>query len=442
MNRRAFESELQSYIINFFSFLKIDMEIKDQMLLLVENKLRMMEDLKKHEIYKADPVSLKGEKERQNLLREKLIYEFMVLMRSFLPYDIKSESALSDYIRSNYGINSFPDFLIILYEALVFQRDISLNDIISYYEIMPPVVDPENWDYSIDFLKEVGKDAESRKVKHIERLKERLIPFDELNSLLKLKIEGQHILHRALETQWKIADRKQKDCSHIYNDDFFTFLDECVNYFNNSFVSLLNGTRIRFEDTKLINLEGNIFSSAYFSNELKSLSDLISEMHYFRSNNPSMKVSRNETIKIIKGKIPSMSQIERFILLISDLFYQMGKELHRLYDLHRTWVFNGCLQQNTEIMTTPLERNELEEEKETGRPIPYYNCRVTDFHNSGILTKQLLGKSILTDSIKGGIFIHIIAFLYQLAYECMNENIFKKLDERKEIIRKIKDLGG
>ncbi len=443
MDRSAFESELQSYIIYFNSFLKLDIEIKEQILLLVENKLREMDDLRKEEINEGDSLIVQGDKDKRNLAREKLIYEYMTIMRSFLPTDINSDSVLSNIIKIKYKIDTFPEFLLIMLEALVFQKEITLNEVIAYYEISPPVVDTENWDYSIEYLKKVGKDSESRKKRHVERLKEELVPYNELNSLLKLRMEGQRVIHKAFETQWKVAEKRQKEFGHIYNDDFFTFLDECVNYFNNIFVPVLNGTTIQFEDTENRNAEGKIFTSSYFLNELNSFSNLVNDMHHFRSNNPSMVISRDEAMRILNRELNSMSHIEKFILLIGDIFNQMGDELQRLYNIHCRWILDGDVLKKQDILKTPLDihDDDSEAEKIDVKPIPFYNYKVIGFKESRILSKHLLGKSVLTDSLKGGIYIYIMAFAYQIAYECKNENILSRISKGKEITRKIKELS-
>ncbi|MDY6935334.1 MAG: hypothetical protein SVZ03_14060 [Spirochaetota bacterium] len=442
MDRRSFELELKSYIVHFFSFLTIDIETKEQIILLVENKLRLSDDLLKEKIDQTDSESLKREKEKRNLDKEKKIYEYMMILRSFLPTRIDSESVLSNQLRLRYGISSLSELLIILIEALIFLKDVEIKDITDYFNITAPQINGEVWDYSIDFLKTVGKDEESRKERHIGKLKEELIPYNELHSLIKLKIEGQNILYRAFEDQWKIDNRKQKDYSVVYERDFLTFLDECINFFNNSFVPFFNGSIITFEDKDQNHHEGMIFNAQYFSNEMKRLSELLGEMHLFRSNNPRMAVGREEVLKILKGKIPSMAQVERLILLIGDLFFNIGAELQRLYDIHRRWKEKGSEISNTDLIRTPMDVKVAEREGVEGdRPIPFSDCRVIGLKDMRLLSDQLIGKSVLSNSLKGGIIIHIIAFSYQLANECIDEGILSRLDERREILRKIKEIN-
>ena len=84
-------------------------------------------------------------------------------------------------------------------------------------------------------------------------------------------MDGQNILQTAFETQWQIADKKQKDYSYIFNEDFLTFIDTCINFFNNSYVPFLNGSTITFEDKKQAIHEGSVFNSAFFLNLLNDI---------------------------------------------------------------------------------------------------------------------------------------------------------------------------
>jgi hypothetical protein len=434
------EAELESYITNYFSFQKLDIETKEQILHLAENKLRLMDDIKKEEIDKDEPLYKKNEKEKRNLTREKIIYDYMMTLRSFLqsyfPASNKGD-ILSEHLKAKYGIKSFPDFLIMLLEALVFQREIELIDIIQHYNILPYSVSPENWDYSTDYLKEIGKDAGSRKRKKLQNLKNELIIYDELFSFLKLQIEGRIILENAVETQLKIADKRQKEFTYLYNEDFLTFIDECVNYFNNSYVPLLNGSTIIFKDKNEALIDGKIFASSIFAGEINGLTSLINELYYFKSSNPRLTVTREEAKKIMQGKTHSMFEIERFILITGDIFIQIAEKIHILYDQHRLWVINNKKIEDQKTLYLPIKK--IPDGKDDPAPVPFYNCAIMDFKDKRLLTDRQIGNVILTDSARGGIIINICAFVYQLAYECFNEKIFSKLVIRKEIQKKIAD---
>ncbi|MFH0977267.1 MAG: hypothetical protein V1874_15920 [Spirochaetota bacterium] len=434
------ESELQSYITNFFSFLKLDIETKEQILLAVENKLRQMDDLKKEEINSEFPTGNENEKIKHNLEKEKIIYDYMMTMRSFLQSNFQSSgnnNIISVYLKTNLGIDSLSEFLLILSEALIFQKQIELKDLLNHYDIKAHCVSSENWDYSSELLKEIGKDPESRIKRHLQRLKNELIPYDELYSFLKLRIEGQVVLQNAFETQWKIADKKQKDYNYIYNEDFLTFIDVCINYFNNSFVPLLNGSTIIFRDKNEAFIEGNIFSSSVFSWELTHIANLINELYYYKTVNSNITVSREEARKILQGKVRSMFEVERFISLTGEIFNQIAEKIHTLYDQHRLWILNNSRLENPNILYTPLK-----EIPDTNAPIPFYKCVITEFKDKRSLTDRQTGNAILADSTRSGLIITLCAFCYQLAYECLNDAVFAKLESRKTILKKLKGIGG
>ena len=95
MERPHFEREFRKYCINFFAFQKLEPEIREDILLTVENKLRLLEDLKKEDLLSSDSDSSRSGKERRNLNREKKIYDYMFLMRSFLHGDITDENSVA-----------------------------------------------------------------------------------------------------------------------------------------------------------------------------------------------------------------------------------------------------------------------------------------------------------------------------------------------------------
>ena len=433
------ETELQSYITSFYSFYKLDIETKEQIILLVENKLRLLNDLKKEEVFNNDSSGQKNEKDKRNLKREKIVYEYMMALRSFLqPHysGFNRTDILSDHLKIQYGINSLAEFLFIIAEALIFQRPIELKDLLQRYDIRPYLVNSENWDYSPDFLKEIGKDPESKRKRRLQRLKNELIPFDELYSFLKLRSEGQLVLQNAMETQWKIADKRQKDYTTLYNEDFLSFIDVCINFFNNSYVPVLNGSSITFQDKNKVFIEGSLFATSFFASELLSISNLTDELYQFKSKNPRLTVTHEEAMKILQGKIHSMFEVERFIVLTGDLFNQIGDKLQNIFDIHRLWAKETPSEEmkpvNVPIKKIPNDKG----------PIPFYNCIIIDFKDKRLLTDRQINNIILSDSAKSGIIITITAFAYQLAFECLNENIFSKLEKRKEILKKIDSIGG
>ncbi|HSV98022.1 MAG TPA: hypothetical protein VLM75_13965 [Spirochaetota bacterium] len=440
MDRGAFEDELKDFVVPFFSFLKLPAETREMIILQLENRLRMTDDLRKEETATNESDAARREKEKRNLEREKQIYEYMMLLRSFLPGAARSDSALSQQLRQRYGLQSYPQLLLALMEALVFRREIDYRDLDAYYGVRPPVVSAIEWDYSLDAVKKAGKDPESRKRRHIDSLRQRLVPYEVLYDLLNLKIDGRDLLLRAFEEQWRMVDRRQRDFENIHDEDFISFLDGCVNYFNNCFVPVIDGSVIRFEDRTRNSLEGAVFALGVFAAELSGLSQVLSEMHFFKTNNPTLVLGREEVRRIFQGKIPSMQHVERFVSAIGRLFFEMGVRMQAVYDMHRRWAAAGAAAE-MDSLRSPLERETLAAGDDAVAPLPFHDCRISGFENARALSKTLSGRYLVADS-PGGVIEHIAAFSYQLAYECQNENIRADLSRRKELMEEIRELAG
>lgn len=440
MDRGAFEDELKDFVVPFFSFLKLPAETREMIILQLENRLRMTDDLRKEEAGTNEPEATRRVKEKRNLEREKQVYEYMMLLRSFLPGAVRSDSALSQQLRQKYGLQSYPQLLLVLVEALVFRREIDYRDLDAYYDIRPPVVSAVEWDYSLDAVKKAGKDPESRKRRHIESLRLRLAPYEELHALLNLKIDGRDLLLRAFEEQWRMVDRRQRDFENIHEEDFFSFLDGCVNYFNNCFVPVIDGSVIRFEDRTRNSLEGAVFAPGVFAAELSGLSQVLGEMHFFKTNNPTLALGREEVRRIFQGKMPSMQHVERFVSAIGRLFFEMGGRMQAVYDMHQRWAATGAAA-DMDALRSPLEREILAAGDDAVAPLPFHDCRISGFESARALSKTLVGRYLVADS-PGCVIEHIAAFSYQLAYECLNENIQAELSRRKELVAEIRDLAG
>ncbi len=441
MDRTSFDTELRDFVLYFFSFQKLDIEVREQMLSLVENFLRVSDDLKKEVINQKDPNSVVREKEKKNLAKEKQVYEFMMLMRSFLPAELSSDDVLSARLRSDYGVASYRQFLVLIMEALVYWRETDEKEIGNYYAVAAPAVSATEWDYSAAEVKKAKKDAESLRKKRIEGLRQMLVPYEELYSLLDMKLDGRDVLLKAFEEQWKIVDRKQKDFEDIHEYDFLAFIDGCVNYFNNCFIPFIDGSTAYFEESNHAQLEGSVFSEGFFRNELKVFSQIMGDLFAFKTGNPTMAVSREEAKRIMQGKIRSMAHIEKLIGSIGTLFYQIGSDIRHLSDLHRKWMQTVRAGRNDKGARSPLERDAVQEGDDKGVPVPYYNCRITGFEKNRPLTRTLFGRTVM-DDFPGGIIQHLAAFSLQLAYECVNEDILYDLEKRKELLREIKELSG
>jgi len=443
MDRKDFDVGFRDFVQYFFSFYLLDAETKEQIILLVEQKLRDHNDFRKDIINEKDAPQTKNEKEKRNLTREKAIFNYIYTLRSFLSAGQESDNAVSKFLNANYGIGSFPRLLMIVLEALVFHRELSFDDVKSYYRISPPAVSSDRWNYSLDILKKYGKDEESRKRKKIQHLKQSLQPYEDLYTFMKYELKGRNILEKNFEDHWRLIDKKRQDPADIYEDDFFTFIDGCVHYFAHCYMHILDGSLITFLDKNREPVEAHIFTPQYFEKEKDALEDILSEIYHFRSNNPNMVISLQEAQKVLKGLIKTMSHVEGFFKRIGSLFYRFGEEMNRVYGLHRKWVQAGSPLQNNTLLRVPFNGSIHDSGDESeGVPIPLSDCSIKEFQVTSPLLKTLAGMPILTPDLNDGLIISIIAFCYQLSFECQDESLIHDLQERKNILIQIKELVG
>ena len=441
MERYHFDREFREYVTNFYSFLKMDAQGREQVIIEVERRLRSMEHLKKEDLLDGEPDNFRREKERRNLEREKEVYEYMMTLRSFLPLDEGQESLLSQRMVKEFNLDGIPGFLRMSLEALVFQRPFTQMDLDAYYQIGPPRVSADSWDYSEDFLKKVGKDPESLKQKMRDYLRKSLEPYETLSWMLQYEHAGQNLLARAADEQWRIIDRKHYDPKAVYSENYINYLDALVQYFKNMYLPLLDGTGIVFRDRGRDEHEGAIFSPGFFEGHLATFNAILKEMHYFRTNNPTLAVSRQEVQRIMKGASGPLALVERFIRSIGDCFYLMGKELQHVYNLHRLWTLNRPVLTDHEPERTSI-RELPADGAERGRPIPYHDCVIVSVENGTALTRELSGNRVVEDSLKEGIYVRMNAFVYQVSHECLNQRVIRDLDEMKTLMKKIDGSRG
>ncbi len=430
IDRRLFEEALEPYCRNYFSFQLLDVETRERMIQLLEQKLRESDDMKK----------ISGKK---NLEVEKYVYDYIGTVRSFLPSTADESTALSKHLSSNYGIATLGQLIMVVLETLVFQKNVTYDQAVEYFRAALPRVSAEEWDYSPDVLKEMGKDLESRKQQYIRSLKADVEPYEEIYQLLHYENEGRSMLAYGFEAQRYMVDKRQADYNETYNRDFLSVLDVCSNYFNNSYAPLLDGTTVFFESHASSQHEGMLFEPESFSTEMKNLDALLRDMHVYRTNNPTFSMNREELINSLKQRKRSVNPLEHFMTITGDLFYQVGNKLHRLYGLHRRWVLNGSPMKDAASIRQPLDMAELAvQNTDTGRPIPFYDCVIIGFQKARPLSKSLFRKPILDNSLYGGIFVQMASFCVQMAYECLNDGIYTDLDERNRILREIRDISG
>jgi len=440
MERKNFSRELTKYFNTYFSFLKLDADVREIIVLQFEHKLRESEDLRKEDILNNDTESIKNLKEKRNFEKEKKIYEYIKLIRSFLPNAPHEDNMVSTHIRKNYSIGGLTELLHISMEALVFQHHVKIEEIQKYYSVETPIVSSKDWNYSMDFLKSIGKDPDSKVDKVIEDLKEELEPFKLQDTIMRYTFNGENIIFRGIEDQWVMVDKKRLDLDAIYKENFFLFIDGMLQYFRNTFGPILNGSLINFENKNGEEFEGYLFNTRLFAETSASLESLLSELHHFRTTNPTLAVTRQEVVKIRKGQINTMNHVLNALNMVGDFFYQSGILFQQVYMLHKKWFDNGAKPVEKEILRTPLESLEFEAERfPEGRPLPYCDCTIKSFEESSRLSGLLSRREIISKNANDGILYHMMSFCFQASYESLNERILTDINRRRHIKKQIED---
>jgi len=439
MERPQFDRELKTWACWFYSFLKLEGELRERIILESEIRLRSLEDLRKEELIDGEPESSRREKEKHNLEREKQIYEYMMLYRSFLPIDPKQDCLLSKRLKQEFGIGSLAELILAIEEALVFQRPLIPEQIISYYRIGAPFVSIVAWDYSEEYLVTVGKDPESLEKKKRDSLRKVAEPYETLAKLLRHDDEGKNLLFKGVEDQWRYIDKKHHNPRMMYHENFIGFLDAAVQYFKNMYLPLLEGTTLVLLPPHVAEHEGALFSFDYFEKHLAVFNKVLDEMHFFRTNNPTLALSREDAKRIVKVVSGNQAEAGRFIRTVGDCFYFFGRDLQVVYDQHRRWAAKRGSLAGLEPVRDPLKNRLPDEKNELARPIPFHDCVILEVKNGTAVSKELSGKRVMEDSLYDGVFVRMNAFVYQVAYECMSERLAADLEERKSLLKRIED---
>jgi len=243
---------------------------------------------------------------------------------------------------------------------------------------------------------------------------------------------------KGVEIQWKTVDRSRNIPSDSYENSFVSFMDGAVQYFKNAFLPLIDGTTIKFKDEARDEYESSLFTPFLFEQNISSLESILNELHFFKTNNPTLMICRTEAIKIMKGEIVSMNHVETLLTQIGDYFYGLAMRLFSYYQQHRLWIFQGSVLMEKGIIRRSAGK--LMESDEKGVPFAFYDCLIMEIETKTALSEQLVGKKVLGNSFIEGIFGYMIAYAFQISYECMNRKLFDDLDERKRILRRIDDL--
>ncbi|HOK00989.1 MAG TPA: hypothetical protein PLD85_00700 [Spirochaetota bacterium] len=419
MDQWDFERELRSFVINHYAFLKIDLKARERILSTVENILRKQ-------------LSEDTENFKSAYAVDKEIYQYMGSLRSFITIGGESDSLLAQELRQSFDIYSLTEFLNMAMEALVFKRPFAITELRDYYNIYPVTVSTEVWDCSPEKLKACGKDPLSLKQKRIDKLSRELLWFDIVYGLVKYDESGVNILDRAAEIQWKAIDRVNRDPEETLKNNFLVYLESLVHYFNNIILPLINGSTLVFEREGEI-VESSIFEPSAFQEEIENFSSLMDDFFSFRSSNPTLKILYDEVKKIVQKRISSLDHVEKLIYKTGSVFYAFGKKLSEVYYSHVT------LDQEYKFRTIPIAEEDLNSE---GLVVPFASYTLRDVVASSASVKRFKGQRILSDSMKGGVFVYLMAYCFQMA-NIVEYPLIKNDIAKREILKKeLKGLKG
>lgn len=444
MERANFEREFKSYLYNAFSFRRLSKETKERIIKQIEDKLPLMADLKKDDIFDSDSDSVKREKEKRNFECDRQMLSFLSLFRAFVYGADIGENILPDVLKTKYKVTSYDAFLMMIVETLIYQRPAQMEDVIYKFEIKTPEVSTVRWNYSEEYLKKVGKDALARNRKMLLYLHDKLGIYDTVYTLLNVRDRGMSVITRGVGFQWKQVDKSKNNPEEVLQSDFLTYVEGAVLFFSNMFVPLINGSRIVFKDKAKKEIVSSIFTDEFYSYEVTFLKRLINHFHDFRNENPTLILSKEESLKIMRKQIASMDHVEILLRNTGNCFYNIAKKLLPFYERHRRWVSAGGGHISEEILRTPLTsafHNIEDESEKTDRPLPFADCIISAFTRPGRLSGGLEGKTLF-DSVAGdGAIGFMMAYAYQMASLCQNAELSHDLDERTKIMRRIEDVN-
>jgi hypothetical protein len=122
------------------------------------------------------------------------------------------------------------------------QRAFAITELRDYYDIRPAAVSSEIWDCSPEKLKSFGKDPESKRKKRLEKLTRDLQWYDTVSRLVSIDENGQNIITKSVEEQWKLADRINRDAVDSLKKNYIVYLEGAVHYFRNLLLQVLDGS--------------------------------------------------------------------------------------------------------------------------------------------------------------------------------------------------------
>jgi len=275
------------------------------------------------------------------------------------------------------------------------------------------------------------------KQKKIQLIKEELRHLDEIVEMIGMKFEGSDILLSSFEEQWKIINKRRIDTVAVKNDDYMTFIDELLHYFEKAYLPFLDGSSMIFSSGKN-RFESSIFTKNSFERRMSVYTDILKDLNTYKINVPNEKITKEEARKIINGSIKTMDHISSFFSRISALFYSFAFDLHLLQAVHEKTLFEIS---NDEInIHQPVNIRDITET--SYNLIPFSDSVFIASENMHPALKMNSGKAVYPDSGREGLFKIILSFCYQISYELSSEELMKELEKRRELRNEIKLLGG
>jgi hypothetical protein len=435
MDRPNFESEIKNWCLRVFSFFDLDTGTKETIIQSLEGKLRETEELRKDEILPDDSDSMRLEKEKNNFARERVVYDVIMTLRSFLPAVDPGEGLLAKSLNTRYGIASLRDLSLLLLESLVYGREVTIPEIVKYYSVTIPKVSPIEWNASTDSVRRAGKDPESKTRRYLERLREQLYDFEELYAMLSMRYDSVDYVRKAFDDQWRVINKRRQDGNDIYERDFMSFLDECLSYFFSVFAPFLDGTVLPLMDYDGGKVDSAVFSPEFFQSELMVISNVQRDIFTRRSTATNNTVTRSEIKRIVGSQIPSMRDLENIMKQMSSSFYSIGKILQKVLNRHKETLKKGVRDSRIE----PLRHSDFEIPGDGMLVIPYYDYRYAGNDKINPAQKMLVGTRIVNNLVKEGILNSINAFCFQFAQECFDRTLSNDLEYRKDLLKKIEE---
>lgn len=442
MDKPGFETEIKDWVKSYLSFRELDTAAKENLILAIETNLRMMSDLEKEPILPFDDQGVRSAKEKSNLERERTIYEYIITLRSFIPTVDQGEGSVCKFLNSRYTIISIEELGTLVLSALVWGRAVGRKEIIAEYNAQPVKVSSTAWDSSPETLKLYGKDPESKKRKHVASLKAILAEFEEEYDFINMRYDIADFVRKAFDEQWKIISKRRTDGSDVYDKDFFSYIDYCLAYFIAIYAPFLDGRTVLLVTPEGKRIESGIFVPNYFEGDLSSVTSLQDEIFNYKTLNPNFTLTRAEAKRVMAGQMSSMSDIEGIIRQLGTAFHSIAKNIHKSIISHREWRRSENAAEMIHFARSPLDRPDpLFWDIMQTRPIPFYDCRLAESDEYNAVQKMLVGRLIVSDSVKDGIISTIVAFCYQFAYECFNRSVQNDLEYRKDLIKKIEEAS-